>query len=386
MRVSNQTSWPAWPNYNEKHQDAVLQVVKANQIFASLKVNDFEKQFASFLGTEHAVGVSNATTGLHLALAALGVGKGDEVIVTPYSWISSASAILMQNAIPIFVDIDNETFGLNPDELEKNISDKTKAVICVHMFGNPCKIKEISEICSKRKVALIEDASHAHGALHAGQAIGTFGNISVFSLHQRKNLSVGEGGIVVSNDYDLSEKVRRLRSFGDDELSYNYRMTEFAGALGIVGLESLENENDSRNKVAAYVREKLQNNKFLQLVSPHSGDYGVFHAALLEVIAEPKKGIDSMLIDFQKLGVPIKKTWRPLHLHPHFNPKVTPARGLPWQEQDYDGFMKGKKYAELFLPVTTNYIPNKLLELSIHPPTSNLEVDFFLQKLEEFTA
>jgi len=383
--MAHQIEWPSWPNYSQRHEEAVLEVIRSNQIFAKTKVREFETRFALFLGGGNAVGVSNATTGLHLALAALGIGKGDEVIVTPYSWISSASSILMQNAVPVFADIESSTFGLDPREIESKISDKTKAVICVHMFGIPCRIDQIVEICKGRGLSIIEDASHAHGALHKEKAIGTFGDVSVFSLHQRKNLSVGEGGIVFSKDFKLSEKIRRLRSFGDDELSYNYRMTEFAGALGTVGLETIGKENELRNRNAKILEEGLQGDSIFRIVSPYENDFGVFHAALLKVVKEPAGGIELLLRYLQNCGVPIKKTWNPLHTHPHFNPKISPPRGAPWQDKEYNGQMSGKSYANLNLPVTEEYVPNKLLELPIHPPAGEREMAFFLDALKEFS-
>jgi dTDP-4-amino-4,6-dideoxygalactose transaminase len=167
------------------------------------------------------LGLGNATQGLHLALAALDVGEGDEVLVTSYSWISTASCILMQNAVPVFCDIESESLGMCPQDMESKITPFTKAVIMTHMFGYPAKIKELSQICKKYSIPLIEDASHAHGAEVDGKKLGTYGDISVFSLHQRKTLSVGDGGILCTDNDEVANKVYRLRSFGDEDLSYN---------------------------------------------------------------------------------------------------------------------------------------------------------------------
>jgi len=145
----------------------------------------FQNEFKEFVGSSHAIGVGNATQCLQLALAALCIEAGDEVIVTPYSWISSASCVLMQNAIPVFVDIEPDSFGLCPEALEKAITRRTKAVILVHMFGLCSKVDEIQKICAKHSIALVEDGSHAHGARLRGKHLGTFGQVGVFSLHQR---------------------------------------------------------------------------------------------------------------------------------------------------------------------------------------------------------
>ncbi|MDA7636498.1 aminotransferase class I/II-fold pyridoxal phosphate-dependent enzyme, partial [Candidatus Pelagibacter sp.] len=215
--------WPSWPNYTKKDVSAVTKVVKSNQIFSANEVRKFENQFSKFNKSKYVKAVGNATQGLHLALSALEIGYGDEVIVTNYSWISTASCVLMQNAKPIFVDIELDTLGADPKKIEKLITKKTKAIIVVHMFGNPCKINEIKKIASKNKIYLIEDASHAHGAEYNKKKVGNFSDIAVFSCHQRKNLSAGEGGLVVSKNKLLDNRVYKLRSFGEKKLSYNYR-------------------------------------------------------------------------------------------------------------------------------------------------------------------
>ena len=216
--MSLELQFPNWPTFGEQEEKAVEDVIRSGQLFADQKVREFEENFGKYIGTKHALGLGNATQGLHLCLAALGIGIGDEVIVTPYSWISTASSILMQNAIPIFCDIEEQTLGIDPDKIENLITSRTKAIVCVHMFGYPCKIREIKSIAEKHNLALIEDASHAHGAELNGKKIGTFGDVSAFSLHQRKALSVGDGGIVCTDNVSLAEKIYKMRSFGRQEL------------------------------------------------------------------------------------------------------------------------------------------------------------------------
>ena len=262
--MSLELQFPNWPTFGEQEEKAVEDVIRSGQLFADQKVREFEENFGKYIGTKYALGLGNATQGLHLCLAALDIGLGDEVIVTPYSWISTASSILMQNAIPIFCDIEEQTLGIDPDKIEKLITSRTKAIVCVHMFGYPCKIREIKSIAEKHNLALIEDASHAHGAELNGKKIGTFGDVSAFSLHQRKALSVGDGGIVCTDNVSLAEKIYKMRSFGSNELSYNYRMTEFAGALGSVRLRKLDKENDQRRKNSLFLN---------QLISEKLGDF-----------------------------------------------------------------------------------------------------------------
>jgi perosamine synthetase len=381
MNANNCIQWPSWPMYGEDEYAAVERVIKSNQLFADLEVRKFEEQYSRYLGCKFALGLGNATQGLHLALAALDIGVGDEVIVTPYSWISSASCILMQNAIPVFCDIEKESFGLDPQEIEKKITKRTKAIIVVHMFGYPSKIQEIADIARKHEIPLIEDASHTHGATVGGVSIGNFGAISVFSLHQRKTLSVGDGGIVCTNQEYIYNKIRKLRSFGDDQLSYNYRMTEFAGALGQVGLSKLNQHNKIRQRNAAQLAELLADQKNIKVLIGRHDEEAVYYAVLIELEGN-FADLELRISNLQSLGIPIRKTWEPLHIHPHFNPMKVPGRGLPWQHLEYDGQMKGKNYSELDLPITNEFCPNKLLELYVHPPAGVSEITFAAKNIK----
>ena len=375
MNERNFIEWPSWPLYGADEYSAVDRVIRSNQIYADAEVTKFENQYTEYIGCKFAVCLGNATQGLHLALAALDVGIGDEVIVTPYSWISSASCILMQNAVPVFCDIENESFGLDPVEIEKKIGERTKAIILVHMFGYPAKVRELAAIAHKLGIPLIEDASHAHGAKVGGVSLGNFGDVSVFSLHQRKTLSVGDGGIVCTNNEQIYNKIKRLRSFGHDELSYNYRMTEFAGALGQVGLSKLNQHNKIRQQNARLLAELLSGNKSIKVHLGRQDEVAVYYAILIEIIVTVSD-LDARIAHLQSLGIPIRKTWEPLHTHPHFNPIKIPARGLPWNHPDYIGPMKNKIYSELNLPIVNEFCPNKLLELYVHPPTGVNEITF----------
>lgn len=374
-------NWPAWPQFGDEEQDAVRRVVASNQLFADREVRLFETQFAEYVGVGFALGLGNATEGLHLALAALDVGEGDEVIVTPYSWISSASCVLMQNAIPIFCDIESESLGLCPADVERKITDRTKAIILVHMFGYPAKVEEFVALSERFGVPLIEDASHAHGASVGSRRMGSFGAISVFSLHQRKALSVGDGGVLCTGSPSIYEKVRRLRSFGHDELSYNYRMSEFAGALGQVGLTKLDAQNAVRSANAAHLADLMVDSPDFTVRLGRPDESPAFYAVLIDV-NKPIDSLDSKLERLSRAGVPIRKTWSPLHLHPHFNPDFVPARGLPWRADDYDGSMRNMKYRELHLPVASQHCPDAVLELYVHPPTGPREIEFAARELK----
>jgi len=382
MAKINKVEWPKWPNYGEGERSAVERVIRSNQLFAASEVQKFEKKYSDFIKSQYALGLGNATQGLHLALASINVGAGDEVIVTPYSWISSASCILMQNAVPIFCDIEKDSLGIDPEKVEEKISKRTKAIIVVHMFGYPARITEILKVANKHDIHVIEDASHAHGAQVDGKMCGSFGKISVFSLHQRKALSVGDGGVVCTNDKKIYEKIYRLRSFGHNELSYNYRMTEFAAAIGLEGLKKIDNDNNIRQKNALMLKKLLSKSEKIKVRTVNKNEKGVYYSVLLELIA-PIVDQDIKILKLNELGVPIRKTWTPLHLHPHFNQKKVPARGYPWLDSQYDGIMKNKKYSELNLPMVKHFCSGKILELEVYPPIGPLEIEFAAKAIQE---
>ena len=370
------TPWPSWPIYGESEKQAVLRVIESNQLFAADEVRKFEKKFASYIGVKHVKGLGNATQGLHLALAALGIGVGDEVIVTPYSWISSASCVLMQNAVPIFADIENKTYGLSADAIEEKITDRTKAIILVHMFGYPADIKGVFDIAKKNGLYLIEDASHAFGAEYHDKKIGSFGDISVFSCHQRKAICCGDGGLVLTDNDELDQRIYRLRSFGDKDLSYNYRMTEFAAAIGRVRLENLDSENEIRKENAQLMDEMLDDVSVVKTKKSINGTKGVYYRLLFEYNNEILKlSLDAFIEQLRAEGIPFSKTWEPLHRHPHFNPDNEPARGCPWRWSLYSGaHMKNLNYRDVSLPVAEEYCLNRIFELPVHPPVGAKDI------------
>jgi len=369
-------SWPEWPQYGELEADAVSQVVHSGQLFAAEKVRTFETEFAQYQGSAYAFGVGNATQGLHLALAALNVGEGDEVIVTPCSWISSASCVLMQNAVPVFADIEPESLGLDPEQVEQAITERTKAIVLVHVLGYPSLVKQVREVARKYSIPLVEDASHAPGAEVDGQKMGTFGDLGVFSLQQRKAISTGDGGIVCTDNEELAEKIRRLRSFGDSELSYNYRMTEFSAVLGSIGLEKLDRDNEQRRGAAEYLAVALQPDSWVRVRLTRSHEVGVYYAVALEVNLSDEQSTKfvSLLAD---QGFPIRKVFEPLNRHPHFTNPGVPARGYPWLSHSYQGFMEHGNYADLSLPVSYEYCYGRVLELYTHPGVTEEQLDKF---------
>lgn len=271
--------FPSWPLIRKEEINAVVEVLKSghlstfaappsNFFLGGKKIREFEANFAAYHGTKYAVAVNSGTAALHVALAAAGVGPGDEVITTPYSFTSTASSILMHNAVPIFADVNMRTFNIEPDEIRKAVTPRTKAIIVVHLLGNPAEMDEIMKIANEHKLMVIEDCAQAIGAKYKNKLVGTIGHFGTFSFQETKNIATGEGGMVITNDDELAERCRLFRNHGETAsskersylssvLGWNYRMTEVEAAIGNEQLKKLDKFNETRTKNAKYLNSKL---------------------------------------------------------------------------------------------------------------------------------
>ncbi len=240
-------------------------VLKSGMLAQGKSVDEFENLFSEYIGAKNAIAVSNGTVALDLALKALGIGEGDEVITTPFTFIATANSILYQKAKPVFADVDKRTFNINPEDILNKITAKTKAIIGVHLFGHPFDVKTILEICEDHKLLLIEDCAQAHGAEYQGKKVGGFGT-GCFSFYPTKNITTGEGGIITTDDDEITESCRLLRNHGQSSkyfhtvLGYNYRMTDIQAAIGIVQLKKLDGFNEKRIHNAEYLNEHIKAN------------------------------------------------------------------------------------------------------------------------------
>lgn len=255
-------------------------------------VVQFEKDFAAFCGAGHCVCFNSGTSALHVAMLLMGVGPGDEVITTPYTFVATSWAISYAGAKPVYVDIDDATFNLNPDLLERAITPRTKAVLPVHLYGQPFDLEPVLEICRKHRLPLVEDAAQAHGAKYGGRTIGTFGAVSCFSFYPGKNLGAcGEGGALVTNDAALAARARSLREHGStvryyhDEVGYNYRMEGFQGAVLGVKLKHLDSWTRRRQTIAQTYHQLLTDTP-LQLPREAGFAESVYH---LYVVRHPRR-------------------------------------------------------------------------------------------------
>ena len=279
-------------------------------------VAQFEKDFAAFSGAQHALGFNSGTSALHVAMLLLGVGPGDEVITTPYTFIATSWAISYCGAKPVYVDIDEATFNLNPALIEKAITPKTKAVLPVHLYGQPFDVDAVAAICKKHNLPFVEDAAQAHGAKYKGKSIGTFGAVSCFSFYPAKNLGAcGEGGALVTNDAKLAARAKSLREHGStvryhhDEVGYNYRLEGIQGAVLGVKLKHLAHWTRERQRVANRYAELLKDTP-LRLPTVTAGNESAWH---LYTVRSPRRDELKKFLDDNKIGNAVHYPM-PLHL------------------------------------------------------------------------
>lgn len=301
--------------YGEAEKAAVLEVLEANAPSCGAKVQLFEREFAKYCETKFGLAVSSATAGLSLALIAAGVGPGDEVITTPISWISTANAAAVLGAKVIFADVDPCTLNLDPQSVASKLTDRTKVILPVHLYGQCCDMDALNALARPRGILVVEDAAHAAGAEYKGRKAGALGDIGIFSFHQQKNMvTLGEGGMVTTSSKALFENMLSHRSLccrtydpkgkylaidetvqpmgkrywhlEFDGIGFNYRMTEIQAAVGLVQLRKLDSLNARRIEIAEKYSSGLRGIKGLQIPSPPPGLKHVFHVYLLLLESE----------------------------------------------------------------------------------------------------
>lgn len=248
----------AQPEVSEEEISAVAAVLRSGMFAQGPVVRQFENEFAGLCKTRHAVAVNSGTAALHAALACAGVGAGDEVIVPTFSFFATASCVSMCGATPVFVDVDPKTFTIDPGCVGEAVTAKTKAVIGVHLFGQPFDIKPVAGICEDHALDLIEDAAQAHGSSYRKKMVGGLGKAGCFSFYPTKNMTTGEGGMITTDDGEYAAQLRKFINHGQSEkyrhtmIGYNYRMTDIGGAIGCAQLKKLHGFNDKRISNAAY--------------------------------------------------------------------------------------------------------------------------------------
>ncbi len=309
-------------------------------------VRKLEGQFARNFNSKFCISANSATSCLSMAVGALDLGPGDEVLLPSMSWISTATSILTFQAIPIFCEVKPDTFCIDPDDIEKRITKRTKAIMIVHLGGNSCDMDKISKICKKHNLKLIEDCAQSPGVTFRKKLLGTFGDIGIFSLTETKNISSGEGGLIITNNKNIAMKCRLIRNHGEgvaektwnqkfltNLVGLNYRMTEFQAAVAIPQLNSLKKRNKERIKLFNYLRNGLKKFKD-NLIFPKIEKHTYYVPYMLKWKWEKgrtKISRDNLVKKLSKYGVPTIQGYQPLmHQIPMFSKKIAYKNGLPW--------------------------------------------------------
>ncbi|MDH3583171.1 MAG: DegT/DnrJ/EryC1/StrS family aminotransferase [Phycisphaerae bacterium] len=326
------------PDITEAEVAAVVDALRSQRLSIGPRQVRFEELVAERCGCRHAVAVSSGTAGLHLTLLALGVGPGDEVITTPFSFIASANSILYCGATPVFVDIDPVTLNLDPDRTEAAITDRTKAILAVEAFGNPAGLDQVAAVAARNEVPLVEDACEAIGGRHRGRPVGGFGRAAVFGFYPNKQITTGEGGMIVTNDDRLADLARSLRNHGrplardpdsnapnqgswlaHERLGYNYRLSEVAAAIGMVQMERLDEILQKRQQVACLYFEKLMDmpELILPTISPETDmSWFVFVVRLTDTYGPKER--DRIIRGLRRHEVGCSNYFPPIHLQPFY--------------------------------------------------------------------
>ena len=302
-------------------------------------ITDFEAAFAKVAGTRHAIATNNGTTALHLALVAIGIGPGDEVIVPALTYIATANAVTYCGATPVFADVEPDTMNLDPLDIERRITPRTKAIIPVHLYGHPADMTSIMAVAARHDLIVVEDAAEAHGAQVGGQPVGSLAHLGVFSFFGNKIVTTGEGGAVTTDDDALALHLRTLRGQGMDperrywfpEIGFNYRMTNVAAAIGVAQLERIDQMLERRRQIGALYAELLRTSASLVLPSerPDARRVNWLYTVLVSgFTAEQRNGLIDLL---REDGIETRPVFYPLHLMPPY--ETEPAGSFPVSEQ-----------------------------------------------------
>jgi dTDP-4-amino-4,6-dideoxygalactose transaminase len=385
--------FPAYPMIGDDEKRAVMEVLDSGQLstfsasrqgfLGGRKIQAFEAAFAEYHGVPHAVAVNSATSGLHAAVAACDVGPGDEVIVPPYTFTATATAVLHHNAIPVFADVDPISFCLDPDRIEAAITPRTRAIIPVHLLGHPADMDAILAIARQHGLRVIEDCAQAPGARYKGHLVGTLGDCGVFSFQETKNMATGEGGMLITSDPELAERARMVRNHGEavvagearkyltSTIGWNYRMTEIEAAIGLVQLKKLDSLNCARQELAGYLLDALPAHPALRYpVEPPLIDH-VYHVFGM-TYDERHTGIPRRRF-FEALiaeGIPVGSGYpRPLYLNPLFQDRLAYGKhGCPFTCHLYGGTVS---YAQGRCPVAEDLCERSALwTFVVRPPAT----------------
>lgn len=320
----------AQPDITELEINAVLDVLHTPTLSIGPKVEEFEAACAKLTERRHGIAVSSGTAGLHCAMIAAGVGEEHEVITTPFSFVASTNCVLYVNAKPVFVDIDPKTLNMDVDKVEAAITPKTKAIVAVEAFGHPGGMPEVEQIAQKHELMLIEDSCEGFGGRYADRPIGSFGRAGIFGFYPNKQITTGEGGMIVTNDDTFAAMCRSLRNQGREGMSwlshqrlgYNYRLSELNAALGVAQMRRLDEILANRRRVAHLYIERLMTNRYLILPTLEDDTHVSWFVFVVRLndLFEPGDR-DQIMLQLRAEGIGCSNYFPPIHLQPYIAEK-----------------------------------------------------------------
>lgn len=317
----------------EEDIQAVIEVLKSDYLTTGPKVQEFEKTVAEYVGAKYAVAVSNGTAALHAACFAAGIKSGDEVITTPITFAASSNCVLYCGGKPVFADIEADTYNIDPNDIARKITNKTKAIIPVHFAGQPCNMDKINEIAKQYNLIVIEDAAHALGADYKGKKIGSISDMTIFSFHPVKHITTGEGGMITTNDKDLYDKLILFRTHGitrDSEfmthnegawyyeqldLGFNYRITDIQCALGISQMKKLDKFVTRRKEIANKYNQAFKDVQNITLPKQSNNCNSSWHLYVIQILNKDRKQVFDKL---RQLGIGVNVHYIPVYKHPYY--------------------------------------------------------------------
>jgi len=378
----------AKPYIGEEEIESVVKVLRSGIMTSATgkgpRATELEQKYSQYNNVKHAVACGSGTAALHVALTALGIKPGDEVITTPFSFIASANAVLLIGAIPVFVDIDPLTYTIDPDQIVNSITSKTKAIIPVHLFGCPAEMDAITDIADNYNLYIIEDIAQAHGSRYKGKMVGTFGDIGCYSFYATKNIHAGgEGGLIVTNDDELANQCKMMMAHGQGArykhnlLGFNYRMTEMSAAIALTQFERLEYFNKKRQENAKILDETLQSLKGIS--APYKPDYvdHVYHLYVAKILENSGWNRDEFITALNAEGIGTAEVYPlPIYKQPVYeninDPKVNWAANICIYPD----------YSQTKCPVTEK-LCQQLIQLPVHPSLSEEDLYDIIKALEK---
>lgn len=362
---------------NEQDIEAVVNVLKSDYLTTGPKIAEFERKVADYTGAKYAVAIANGTAALHAACYAAGIGEGDEVITTPITFAASSNCVLYCGGTPVFADINPETYNISPEDIERKITPKTKAIIAVHFTGQPCEMEQIHAIAHKYNLTVIEDGAHALGAEYQEKRVGTLSDMTTFSFHPVKHITTGEGGMILTDNPELYQRLKLFRTHGitrEEELltkndgpwyyeqldlGYNYRITDIQCALGVSQMDRLPEFLEKRKQIAKRYNEAFAANEQIQLPYQKEGCDNAWHLYVIRIKNGKRKEV------FEKLraaGIGVNVHYIPVYQHPYY---------------------RTHGYAEVTCPNAEEYY-KECISLPMYPDLKEEEQEYVIKKVLEY--